>query len=246
MIAALKAELQKLLSVRSTYVITFIAAAIAGAVSFYVFGYIADPKTLGASNYVTQQITGAISAVSIIGALAGVLLLANEYRYNTILYTLTSSSSRVRILLAKFVVTSLYMAVFTLIIGLLAAAGTVLGIQLKGNELAPQSIAYGELIWKTLYYAWGFGILALAMAAIIRSQVGAIVALFVVPLVLESFMGLALKENVSYLPFSALNTILFTITQDGANLGRHLIVSIATIIGVWVVAFALLVKRDVN
>lgn len=247
MITALKAEFLKLLSVRSTYVIVVIAAALAGAVSFYAQGYSADPRALQAPNYLASQVTGAISAVAIIGSLVGVLLLANEYRYNTILYTLTASPSRVRVLLAKFLTVSSFMIVFTFFISLLTVACTWLGVQLKGNEFGPQTFEYGELIWRTLYYGWGFGILALALTAIIRNQVGAIIALLIIPTVVESFLGLVLKDNVSYLPFSALNTILFAATSsDTQDAGKHLIVSVATIFGMWVLAFTSFIKRDAN
>lgn len=240
----LKAEFRKLVSVRATYVITVIAAVLAGGVSF-AFGYSADAKTLQATNYLSQQITGAISAVSVIGALTVVLLLANEYRYNTILYTFTSSSSRSRVLLGKLLVASTYMVIFSFIIGTLAVASTWLGIQLKGHELAAQSIPYSEVIWRTVYYAWGFGALALALTAIIRNQVGAIMALFIIPTVIESFAGLALKSNVAYLPFSVLNSILFA-APGAENLGKYITVSVLTIVGLCVVAFVSFVKRDAN
>lgn len=245
MIAELRAELRKLLSVRATYVIVIIAASIAAAVCFYAQGYAANPANLQNPNYLAAQATGALSAVTIIGSLAGVLLLANEYRYNTILYAFTSSASRARVLLAKFVVVSGYMLVFGALICLLSIASTWLGVQVKGNELGAQSIVYSNLIWKAAYYAWGFGILALGLTAIIRNQVGAIMALFIIPLVAETFMALALKDNSSYLPFSALNTILFA-APDADTTVKHLTVSLLTILGLWVVAFVSFVKRDAN
>lgn len=246
MLTSLKAEVRKLLSVRATYVIVIIAAGIATAVCFYAQGYAADPKSLQQSNYLTIQAVGALSAVTIIGSLAGVLLLANEYRYNTILYSFTSSPSRARILLAKFIIVSVYMVVFAVLIGGLAMVSTWLGAYIKGNELGAQNIAYGDLIWRSAYYAWGFGILALALTAIIRNQVGSIMALFIIPTVLESFLELALKNNVSYLPFSALNNILFTAVEPADNPGKHLVVSLCTIAGIWVIACISFVKRDAN
>ena len=92
MFASLKAELRKLLTVRSTYIITALAFALVTFYAFYIEGFKADAARLHNPGLLASEVTGAVMTVAIFGALIGVLLMAHEYRYSTIVYTLTSLS----------------------------------------------------------------------------------------------------------------------------------------------------------
>src|ERR1035437_9377215 len=113
MIATIKAELCKLFTVRSTY---FIMAAVLALLVFYLFyitGWRAAASDLHNPSTLATAITSAVNAVSIFAALVALLLFTHEYRYNTIMYTLTSSNSRTKVLLAKILVVTGFVVAFT-------------------------------------------------------------------------------------------------------------------------------------
>ena len=94
MIPTLKAEFKKLLSVRSTYLTSLAALLfVAGLIAFYGQGFKTEPKDLN-SLFLVGTITIFSNITAIAGAIIALLLLAHEYRYNTIVYTLTASNSR--------------------------------------------------------------------------------------------------------------------------------------------------------
>src|SRR5579875_3621494 len=116
MIASIKAELRKLLTVRSTYFISIIALIIVILVAGWGNGFRADTSSLRSSSFLASQATNAVLFDGILIAIIGLLLLGHEYRYNTILYTLTSSKSRVKSLLAKVIVVSIFALIASAII----------------------------------------------------------------------------------------------------------------------------------
>lgn len=248
MMATLKAELKKLLTVRSTYFVLAFSFVLVSFFSFYVVGWringhdLMDPSTLAG------DITSAVHNLSIFVALIALLLFTHEYRYNTIMHTLTLSSSRSKVLLAKILVVSGFAIVFTLFFGAISPLITSLGIHAHHLKLAPQTFHWGSLLWRSVFFGWGYAMAGLLIAALIRSQVGAIVVLFIAPGTVESLLGLLLKGNVVYLPFSALSTVI------GQGMDYHnsitpfhaaLVFSGYLIVG-WIVAWILFLRRDAN
>jgi ABC-2 type transport system permease protein len=252
MMAALKAEFRKLLSIRSTYFILLFVVVLAIFFGFYVSGWKLDRAGLLNPNAFANDVTDAISFVSIFAALIAVLLMTHEYRYNTIMYTLTSSNSRSKVLLAKILVISTFSVVFTLCIGVLSPLLSYLGIHAHHLKLVPQTLHYGNLIWRSLFYGWGYAMAGLVIATLIRSQVGAIVTLLIVPTTVESLLGLLLKHNTVYLPFSSLNQVIGSGSSMRDPNGGHLspgkaaaVYCIYLVVG-WIVAWTLFLRRDAN
>src|ERR1700730_1752413 len=101
MLASLRSEFRKLLRVRSTYVIVIICLLWVALFAGFGDGFKAKPTALlHAHDLLMNESGSAVMFVGLILAFAGLLLLGHEYRYNTIMYTLTSSPSRLRSLLA--------------------------------------------------------------------------------------------------------------------------------------------------
>src|SRR4030081_2547999 len=98
MIPALKAEFRKLLTVRSTYIIFALALVFVAFFAGYIEGFRTLPDHVHNPNALSEQVTSAVQAMSIFGALIALLLFAHEYRYNTIMHTLTLSNSRTKVL----------------------------------------------------------------------------------------------------------------------------------------------------
>jgi hypothetical protein len=151
------------------------------------------------------------------------------------------------VLAAKIIVISVFAVVFTIIAGVLSPLLALWGMNAHHLHLVAQSIPYRSLLWRGLFYGWGYSMAGLVLSTLIRNQIGAIVTLFIVPGTVEGLLMLLLKQNVQYLPFSALNVVIgagegaarSTISPSRAALvfGVYLVVG-------WIVAWFLFLRRD--
>jgi ABC-2 type transport system permease protein len=248
MLATLKSEIRKVLSIRSTYVILLFAMAMEALFAFYVPGWQTQPDTFQDPGYLANQAVNAVSALGLFAGLVAMLLVTHEYRYNTIMYTLTSSKSRTQVILAKLATVVLFAAAFTLIFGAMSPLLTKLAIEIRGFELAQQTIHWWSLIWHTLVGGVGYVLIAFIVALIIRAQVGAIAALFLIPATVEPLLGLILKKNAIYLPFNAINGVLGTLPSELETISsnKSALVVVAYVVVGLAVAWALFLKRDAN
>lgn len=254
MLPLLKSEFRKLLTVRSTYMITGIVTVLVIFVAFFLEGWRIQPEALQDPFQLASDVTGALN-VTVFGAIIAILLVTHEYRYNTIMYTLTSSKSRTKVLAAKFIVVSVYAIVLTVLIGVLSPLLAYLGAHAHGYSFVPQTLHFGDLAWRSLFYGWGYAMAGLLLAFLTRNQVASIVALFLLPSVVENLIGFLLfKHNSVYMPFGALNQVLNgPATGAGSDpISSNLssgkaagVYCIYLIVG-WAVAWYLFVKRDAN
>lgn len=247
MINALKAEYRKIFTVRSTYVMLLLTLAALLLLAFFANGIKIDNGDLHNPLTLTNDITAAIGALAIFPALIALLLFTHEYRHNTILYTLTESNSRSRVLLAKIIVLSVFSLIYTLIVCALSPLLANLGIHAHSLHLVHQSIHYGNLLWRVIMFGWGYTMVGLLVAVLIRNQIGAIVTLFILPETVEGLLGLLLKKNAVYLPFNSLHVLvsqgLSSSLANVSDLTAMLVFLTYLVIG-WVVAWVLFLKRD--
>lgn len=248
MIASLKAEFRKLLTVRSTYFITGLVVIIASLLSFFAFGYKAESQALQNPGFTHELLYNALGLFVTFATILTILMVAHEYRYNTIAYTFTLARSRLKVLLSKIVVMLTYTTVVG--IGILAIAYSMsqFGLSLKGAELVPQQLPT-EIIWQFFAYAWGYILTGVSIAVLIRSLVGSVVAFFLIPTA-EQILSLILKSNTKFLPFRSLEAVAATNApvEIGANLGHAAALGI---FGIYLVIFGalatwLFVHRDAN
>lgn len=157
MIDAIRAEFRKLLTVRSTYVLTGLALAFVVFYAGYIQGYRLTGKDLLNPHLLSQDVVGAIGSLPLVfGVIIAILLMTHEYRYGTIMYTLTATNSRSKVLIAKIVALTVFGLVFTAAIGLLSPLVSLAGVHLHGHgaALAPQILDYHSLIWRGLFNGW--------------------------------------------------------------------------------------------
>ncbi|HEY5442194.1 MAG TPA: ABC transporter permease [Candidatus Saccharimonadales bacterium] len=246
MIPAIKAELRKLLTVRSTYIILGGCLVLEFIFAFYGGGMKASTGDLHNPNYLAGQVTQAVSALSVLIALVGTLLVTHEYRYNTIMYTLTASRRRTQVLLAKLLVITIFAAVFSLLFGLLSPLLAIVGVHVKGHVLVHQVIPLWNLLWRSVFAGWGFAMFALILAFLIRIQVGSIVALFLIPSTVEPLVGLILKHNTAYLPFTAVGLVLDHNPDYSVSYARAALVTAIYVVVGWIIAWIFFMRRDAN
>jgi ABC-2 type transport system permease protein len=248
MMSTLKAEFRKLLTVRSTYIVTILLILFVSFIAFYVEGWRLAPKDLQMPNQLSGDIFGALT-LSVFGAVIAILLMTHEYRYNTIMYTLTGSNSRSKVLLAKIVVISVYALFLTVLIGVLSPVMSYLGVHAHGHTFAPQTLDVWNVAWRSLFYGWSYGMIGLLLAALIRVQVGAIVALFVIPSAIEGLLSQLFKHYAVYFPFAAQAQVIGNQGFGGGtplSPGRAAIVVALYLVVGWTVAWILFLKRDAN
>lgn len=251
MIQAIKTEFRKLLTVRSTYVFTLLVIVAVMLIAFFLEGWNLNPSELRDPGQLASDVTGALT-LSIFGAVVAILLVTHEYRYNTIMYTLTSSNSRSKVLLSKFVVISWYALFLSAIIAVLSPVMSYLGIHAHGHMLSPQTLHYFSLAWRSLFYGWGYAMAGLLLAFLTRNQVASIVSLFAIPTIVEQLLGfLLLKHNAVYMPFAALDQVIGNGPSSGptsSNLsaGKAALVYCVYLLVGGIVAYILFMKRDAN
>lgn len=245
----IKAEFRKIFSVRSTYVIFAIVLVLLILVGFYVTGWHSQKSDLTNPTFLFDQDRQAISFLAIFPALIGLLLFTHEFRYNTIFYSLTLSNSRSKVLWAKMFAISAIAIVTTVIVAIAAPLLGKWGLSVHHAKLVHQHFSVGSIAWRGLAYGWGYAMAALVLAALVRNQIGAIIALFVLPGTVEGLLSIWLKGNTVYLPFSALKTMLGFNPESGPpkiTEVQALLVFLAYLVIAWVVSWYLFIKRDAN
>ncbi len=217
--------------------------------AFFAYGYkansgqLSDPLLLYGGSLLT------LNFVTTFSAIVAILLVTHEYRYNTILYTLTVTNNRLKVLLAKVAVITAYVVAVTVLAIIVTIGFAILGTSVQGEEMTTQNLQLLELLGRGLMYAWSYAMLGLIVAMLVRNQVAAIVGFLIVPSIVEGILTLLLKDNVKYLPFQSLNAVL---GGSGAPSAAALSTTNATLmvtgyIVVGLVASAVLLRRrDAN
>jgi len=252
MLASLKSELRKIWTVRSTYFILIFAVLLIGLFAFWSEGIKAGSNSVAVtdSHKLANLFAASIANLALFGALVGILSFTHEYRYNTIMYTLTNNKSRTRSWFAKLLAVTMFSLLFTVFVSLLAVGAMYLGLAFKGLTLVHQIFPL-SLLWRVVFVGWGFSMFGFILAAIIRQQVGAMAAFFLIPSLGEQLLSLLLKHHSVYLPFTALMRVT---TSEPASAdsryalspGKAALVVSAYLVGGWIISWYLFLRRDAN
>lgn len=243
MVPLLRAEFRKVFSIRSTYVLSALGLLLAGFLAFWVYGY---RSTATSPEMLMEAVVGAATAISVFVAIVSILLVTHEYRYNTIMYTLTSSNSRSKVLFAKLAVIAMYALAFTVLVMVITALLTLIGAHMQHESIPPQQFYYWDALWRVGFFVLGYALIGMIFALLFRHVVGAIVTFLILPSTIEGLLSLLLKENTKYLPFSALNQVQSGVSIGGLAPGRAALIVVGYIIIGWLVAWWLFVRRDAN
>jgi ABC-type transport system involved in multi-copper enzyme maturation permease subunit len=261
----LKSEFKKLLTIRSTYGWLLLALVLVGIYSIYGEGFNdasnllkVKPDGPAASLFIAGTISQLANFISGPGGIIALLLIAHEYRHNTITYTLAASNSRSKVLLSKMIVTAVFILFYSVILTILGVAMIYLGLALSHNVLPHQQIDYLTYLGKTVFYAEAYALAALLLGFLIRNLVGAFAALLLIPGPIEGLLGLLLKSKAVYLPFTALQQVIQGPVADNArpahpeNGAGYLtplhgaeVFIIYLVVG-WAIAWYLFLRRDAS
>lgn len=241
MLGTVISEFRKLLSVRSTYIISAIGIALGMLYAFLVDGLNGGATALQADKFQIMLLSVG-GLVGIFAALVGILLVAHEYRYNTIMYALTNTNSRSKFIIAKIIAITTYTILFTIAVLVMSTIAMYIGLSIKDFTMVPQDVAWWSVIWRCMAINIGFGLIGITFGLLFRNMVGAIIAVFVIPTV-EPMLGIWLKDNAKYLPFTSSDQII-----TGAKLSS---VEALGVFGLWLalgllVSWLLFYRRDAN
>jgi ABC-2 type transport system permease protein len=216
---ALRFEWVRLRTLRSTYWLVGSALVIGGAVAFLLaLATRRDPRS---AEIVVAVLTGGganspLPFTAFFLGVVGVLATGHEYRYGTIQPTLTAVPQRTRLLAAKVVV----VAAAALVVGALSlltnlGAGLIFWGDVPELTAAPLAGQIGLVV------LWA--VLGVALGQLFRGVPVPLVAILVVPLVVEqlifrlSFVPALdwLQPAVKFLPFTAGQRLVSVATEAG-------------------------------
>ncbi len=254
----LKSEFRKIFTIRSTYIVSLVALAFIVLTCFYVIGYKDSEMNEVHKWLLAGAITQISNIISVFGAIIGLLVMSHEYRYNLVVYTMTASNSRSKILISKILSLLVFIFFFSVILGAIALGLIYLGAVVAGHTPVHQEISYLTFFGKLVLYCELWAMVGLLFITLIRHQMGAFVVLFIVPNIVNGIFAQLLKHNAVYLPFNAINEIIKApelIPKNGvptpAEFGSLTPPRAALLFGSylllgWAVAWILFLRRDAN
>lgn len=241
---ALKAEFRKILTTRSTYLLLAIALALSCFISFWVFGYKDVEHASLNSGALLNNLFTIVSVSSLFLSFLAVLLVGHEYRYNLIMYTLTSAKSRRTVFLAKLIAVSVVALFSAAVIIALGYGLFYFGHALNHIDTVNQYIPVIDFIWRAFASILGSVILAFVITMLIRSLIAAVTIILVMPTTVEPLLGLLLKDNTKYLPYTSLGNITNVNGPVSYLFSIKVVALYALVLGI--VAIVLFRRRDAN
>jgi ABC-2 type transport system permease protein len=248
-VTLLGAELLKLRTTRVPYVFGALVALLAGVAAAALVG--AD--TLG-NDDPALDLAGGASFGNTFATIAGILVVTNEYRHGTIASTFLVEPHRERVFVAKLAAAFVTGAVYAAV-ALAAVTAVALPWLAARDEALPldgEALRAVALVGVLFVLAAGLGA---AVGAIVRNQVGAIVATLLWFLVVEPLVAVLaalIRGDISdqaaiskYLPGAAFDSIVGGVGGDAAlRAGPAIAVAAAYVAGLAVVGAVAMVRRD--
>lgn len=245
MIRGLRAELRKIWTVRSTYMnFVFMFGLVVALVGFWIYGYKDAGHAVQEAGALRDYAYGAISVVGIFVAFLAILSVCHEYRYNTILYSLTNVNRRTKLLVNKWlasVLSALLLAAITLALGV---AAVFIGQEVHNVNAVNQTMLGWDFVWRAAVSIVGSVTFGYIIALLLRSQVAAIATFLVVPSTVEQLLTLLLKDNIKYLPFTALGNVSSLSPSPALSVSLLVVGAYTAVFGL--LAWILFVRRDAN
>jgi ABC-2 type transport system permease protein len=197
MTGAVRSELRKMLTLRTTYLLAAGAAAI--AVFTAVGSGAGEAIDTGTPLPEQQSYLFTTLLTRLVFVLVGIRVITEEYRYGTITPTLLATGSRLRMLVAKLVAA----ATAAVAMALLAQLALVLALTILGEQATPGPLLTadaGAALLGMVGAAALFASLGVALGVLVRQPVPATVGAVVWLLLGEDLLQVSFGDAVEYLP----------------------------------------------
>jgi ABC-2 type transport system permease protein len=209
----IRTELLKLSTVRVTW------GLLAGAAGLSALFASVEASRAGDGSSGVPAITTATGLLTVttvtgfgmlLAAVLGVISATGEFRHGSATLTYLASPNRVRVLVAKAVAAACFGAGF----GLVAAVVSVgIGVGVAAGHAGPLALGAGALAGHAAGAVLGgalLGALGVAIGSLVRSQLAAVIGIFVWAVIVESLIGGLFTAVRPYLPYTAATTLAGT------------------------------------
>jgi ABC-2 type transport system permease protein len=213
----IRTELLKLRTMRLSYGLLGIAAALTAFFSFLennqagATGSGLAPISTAAGLRTVTTVTG---FAMLFAAVLGSIIANGEFRHSTATLTYLTTPRRGRVLAAKAITGACVGSLFGLIAGVIATGVGLLFVTAHGNHVA---LSAGTLAGHAAGAVAGgalLGALGVAIGSLVRSQLATVIGIFVWAIVIESLLGGLFTSIRPYLPYTVATTLA------GARLGN--------------------------
>jgi ABC-type transport system involved in multi-copper enzyme maturation permease subunit len=207
MIRLVRTELLKLRTTRVSYGLLLTAVAITvmfASLQASGAGRKVAPIGTAAGQASVTTVTG---IAMILAAVLGVIVTSGEFRHASATLTYLASPSRGRVLAAKAMAAAAAGALFGVLAGIVSTVTGLVWVLSKGGHLhLGASLIAGHIAGAGAGAAL-LATLGVAVGSLIRSQLAAVISVFVWALVLESILGGTVSAVRRYLPYTAASTL---------------------------------------
>ncbi len=208
---ALHYEWRRINSIRATWMLTGTVLALAVVAGLGTFLIRAVPQLAAVGGQPAPTLAGTVNTYIPVAFLLLIVLGAqafgHEYRYGTIRPTVQAFPRRWRLLAAKMtmiaMVTAITAAISAATVSLIAALG--FRSHLHGGVLDPVQL---RAIGFSVLYLAAVAALAVALSAVTRSTILAVLLICVWAFAVEPLIGLATKAASDFLPFGAAGQLM--------------------------------------
>jgi ABC-2 type transport system permease protein len=208
--ALVQAELIKL---RSTRITAMLVAATLGLVALTIatsvpgaFGE-TGPLSLDDPRLVAILVGAGLGVPQVLVALLGTLSFTQEFRYGTASSTYLTEPRRGRVLLAKWLSTTLVSVAVTIVTLALSIPFAIALVRSQNGEAV-----VGTQFWQTVPAAFAvlaaYGVIGVAVGALVRHQIAGVVGLLVWMLAVEQIVIPVLPAVGRWMPWGAAGSLL--------------------------------------
>ncbi|HUY50270.1 MAG TPA: hypothetical protein VMV92_31955 [Streptosporangiaceae bacterium] len=212
----IRTELLKLATMRLTYGLLAIAAALTALFSLLENNQAGSSGT-GVPPISTAEGLRTVTTVTgfamLFAAVLGSIVANGEFRHSTATLTYLATPNRSRVLVAKTIAAASVGSLFGLVAGVIATGVGLIFVAAHGDHVA---LSTGTLIGHIAGAFVGAALLAalgVAVGSQVRSQLATVIGIFVWAIIIESAIGGLYTSARPYLPYTAT-------TLAGARLGN--------------------------
>jgi ABC-type transport system involved in multi-copper enzyme maturation permease subunit len=206
----IRTELLKLVTMRLTYGLLALAAALTALFSFLennragTSGTGVPPISTADGLRTVTTVTG---FAMLIAAVLGAIVANGEFRHSTATLTFLATPRRARVLAAKGLAAAGVGALFGLVAGIIATGVGLIFVTALSDHVA---LSAGTLVVHIAGAVVGAALLAalgVALGSLVRSQLATVIGIFVWAIIIESVIGGLYPSVRAYLPYTAATTL---------------------------------------